>query len=196
MKKKKKHIKDINHISSFSSERTDKIEKINKININTKNNKFRNNSTQNVMINRNNDNLNYTKRFHKKNITSFNSETFSQQNIPFKKTSLLKKEICKRISKKDNNILVYIKGFKKHYGKEENCPLCITRADNATKRIKLLSANNKNFNNYCNHNNSNRCYKNNKNIFNELQDEIDNKEFHQFFIYELNKNENDDEILF
>ena len=61
--------------------------------------------------------------------------------------------------------------------------------------MKLLSSENNNINNHYN----NSYYKNSKNNinFNDLQDEINSKEFHNFFLKELNRNKNnDDEILF
>ena len=61
--------------------------------------------------------------------------------------------------------------------------------------MQLLSSENNNSNN--NYNNS--FYKNSTNnikVYN-LQEEINSKEFHNFFLKELNKNKNkDDEILF
>ena len=198
--KKKKNIKKIkytNFISSLSSER---IDKINTTSTNFKKYiKMKNKSSQNI-INRNNDNLNFSKIYGHKNITSFHSDLTSRQKMPvhisklnlIKESSLKKKELFKRINKKDNNIWVYINGFKRHFGKEENCPLCISRENNAEKRVKLLYENNNNFNSYCI---KHKTYKNNIN-FSNLQDEINDNEFHKYFIKELNRNKkNDDEIL-
>lgn len=200
-KKKKKNIqkiKDTNYISSLSSER---IEKINTTSTNFKNYiKLKKQSDKNI-INRNNDHLNYTKKCEHKHTNNINLDTTTRQKNPFEiskldllKASLLKKKgLYKRINKKDNNVLVYIKGFKKHFGKEENCPICILRESKAEKRVKLLSATTKNRFNSC----TNIKYKNYKNInFSELQDEINGTEFHEFFISELNRNKNsDNEIL-
>ena len=200
-KKKKKNIqkiKDTNYISSLSSER---IEKINTTSTNFKNYiKLKKQSDKNI-INRNNDHLNYTKKCDHKHTNNINLDTTTRQKNPFEiskldllKASLLKKKgLYKRINKKDNNVLVYIKGFKKHFGKEENCPICILRESKAEKRVKLLSATTKNRFNSC----TNIKHKNYKNInFSELQDEINGTEFHEFFISELNRNKNsDNEIL-
>ena len=110
------------------------------------------------------------------------------------KISILKKNsLYKRINKKDNNVLVHINGFKKHYGREENCPICITRDNIATKRVKILSANNINFNNCYNYTCHKKHHNNNLQL---LQDEISNKEFNNFFNNILKKKNKDDEILF
>ena len=188
-------IKDISHKRCFSFKETDNCNKTSNTNIKKYQNKFKNKSTQHNIINKKKDLNNINNKYSNSNIniTSFNSDVTTNQNRI--KSSFLKNEIYKRINKKDNNILVYIKGFKKHFGKEENCPLCITRENNATKRLKILSLNNNNFDNL-NNISYNKKYRSNINFY-DLQDEIDNKEFHNFFIKELNKNKYiDDEILF
>ena len=163
-------------------------------------NKFRNKCNKN-----NNNDLKYNNNKNEIiNITSFNSDRATKKNISFhhmqkinrmKSCFLKKAEFFKRIIKKDNNALVHIKGFKKHFGKEEDCPICITRENKATKRMKILSFNNKCFNNR-NNTSYNKKIKNNIN-FNDLQDDINTKEFHNFFINEINKNNNHDgDILF
>ena len=201
--KKKKfiyRIKNSNLIGSFSSEQIEKDNNTYNNIIQYSNNKIRKNkSIQNKIINKKNDKANYNKIYYNKmnnnklnfshnNNEYLNPDTTQRRKISINriKTSLLKKfELFKRIDKKDNNILVYMKGFKKHFGIEENCPLCITRIKNVQKRMKLLSSNNNKLEKYCN---NNYLKNSKKNInFNDLEEEIENKEFHKFFINDLSK---------
>ena len=199
-KKKKKIIPGINKLNQINSLYFDKTYKNN-----SETNRFKNRtkSTQNN-FNRN-DELN---SYNYNSLINFNSDSTQRQKqstqrqkmplhlskIEKLKISILKKNsLYKRINKKDNNVLVHINGFKKHYGREENCPICITRDNIATRRVKLLSANNINFNNYYNYTCHKNCHNNKLQL---LQDEISSQEFNKFFTNILKKKNNDDDILF
>ena len=121
--KKMKSIRNLNEINCYSY-------KVKNTNTNYENkdnikNYFKNNKNQK-------NEETYT------NITSLNSESNKKQNMNYflskiERMKLMKKKI---LVKKDNNLLVVMKGFKKHYGIEENCPICVKRIYDVKKNLQ------------------------------------------------------------
>ena len=120
-----------------------KIQNINKIlNINKLYNSIDSNDMSNHNLKKIKDNTNNKIYDNHNDITRFNSYSSRRKNTPFRlskieriKCALLKnKVLIKTINKKDNNLLVHIEGFKKHYGSEEKCPLCCKRVNDGIKK--------------------------------------------------------------
>ena len=193
LKKKNTIIENIKNNNSL--EKSDKSIFKRKISINYRNKSSHNN---NYFINRNNDIFIIScNNFNKKNKYSFNKT--SQRNhlskiegIKIKKNLLKMNDLNKTSKKINNDIFVHLHEFKKHFGKEEHCPLCINRENNGIKTLKKLSSAKIDLRSY----NNNTYYKKYNRHFNILNDGKYNEEFHNNFINELNKNNKNETALF